>query len=281
MKRKTIVCTTGLILLFAFGFTSCEKSSDSIPELSIAGDDALSSLIFDDSFLEVEDAMESMETIIYDGEKKSVSAETCKIITIEHPDDSTFWPRTIIIDYGEGCIGLNGRVRSGKIIVEVNQAYKNEDYYRKVSFEDYYVDGYKIEGNKTVENEGLNENGNMIFSISLENGKITTPEGQEMTKTFNRMREWINGMDTPRIRWDDEYFVTGSASGINREGIIYTRTITSPLLVSLNCPWVRSGIVEIEAEDRETAVLDYGDGSCDRFAIITVGEESRTIKLHS
>ncbi len=280
MKTKKFIYIVGILLSIGLFFTSCEKNNDDTLNVSIAEDDALTDLIYEDVFIEVEEAMEEMEAMIYDGVKKSASMETCKVITVEHPDDSTFWPRTITVDYGEGCIGLNGRVRSGKIIVVVNRHPKNTDYYRIVSFEDYFVDDYQIEGTKTITNEGLNDMDNMYYSVILEGGKVTTPEGKVMTKESSKIREWVAGMDTPRFRRDDEYMISGSASGINRNEVAFTRTITSPLHVALNCRWIKSGTVEIEAEDRETAILDYGDGTCDRFATVTVGEKVKTINLH-
>ena len=101
-----------------------------------------------------------------------------------------------------------------------------------------------------------------------------------MTREYDRVREWIVGADTPRFRFDDEYIITGSASGINRSQITYTRTIVLPLHKTVNCRWIRSGSVELEAEGRELAVLDYGDEECDRIATITVGEETKEITLH-
>jgi hypothetical protein len=280
MKTKKLIYTIGILMSVGLFLTSCEKNNDEPINVSIAEDDALTDLIFEDVFLEVEDAMEEMEAMIYNEVKKSATMSTCKVITVEHPDDSTFWPRTITVDYGEGCTGLNGRVRSGKIVAVVNKHPKNLEYYRTVTFENYFVDGFQIEGTKTIRNEGLNDMENMYFSVILEGGKVTSPEGKVMTKEFSKIREWVAGMDTPRFRRDDEYMVTGSASGINRNEVAFTRTITSPLHVALNCRWIKSGTVEIEAEGRETAILDYGDDTCDRFATVTIGDKVKTINLH-
>lgn len=272
-----------LVLLFSFFalyFTACEKNDLQAPELSIAEDDALTTDLYEDVFAEVEDAMEFMEDDIYGGGLKSASTVVCKIITVEHPGDSTLWPRTVTIDYGEGCISPNGRTRKGKIIVVVNDRYNSENYYRTVSFENFYIDDFKIEGEKVVNNEGMNDNGNMYFSVVLTGGKVITPEGKIITKEYNRIREWVAGSSTPRFRWDDEYLVTGTASGVNRNEVAFTRTILEPLYITKDCRWIRSGKVEISAEGRENAILDYGDGTCDRFAIVTVGEKSWTISLH-
>ncbi|MGC9343552.1 MAG: hypothetical protein ACP5E3_12680 [Bacteroidales bacterium] len=224
--------------------------------------------------------MAYMEDNIYDDGLKSASEVICKTITIEHPDNENFWPRTVTIDYGEGCIGPNGRTRSGKIIIVVNERYISEEYFRTVTFDNFYIDDYKIEGFKSVSNEGENENGNIYFSVNLEGGKVISPEGKEISREYSRIREWVAGSDTPRLRWDDEYMITGESEGINRKGIAYKRTILEPLYVSKDCRWIKSGNVQIEAEERETAILDYGDGSCDRLATVTVGEKSWTIRLH-
>lgn len=280
MKINSNIINLMTVVIFSLLVISCEKNDVQAPEVDLAQDDALTSDLFEDIFSEVEEAMAFMEDKLYNDGLKSASDVTCKIITVERPDDETFWPRTVTIDYGEGCIGPNGRTRSGKMIIIVNDRYINEGYYRVVTFEDFYVDGYKMEGQKTVSNEGVNENGNTYFSVSLTDGKVISPEGVEFPKEFNKIREWVAGSETPRFRWDDEYMVTGIAEGINRKGVAYTRTILEPLHVAKKCRWIKSGSVEIKAEGRETAIMDYGDGTCDRFATVTVGDKTKTIKLH-
>ena len=280
MKVKSLIPILSLMLIFTISFNACEKEDKQIVDMQLVEDDALSSVLFDDVFTEVETAMEIMEYTLFDDGLKSANEIICKTITIEHPDDTTFWPRTVTIDYGEGCTGPDERVRTGKIIIVVNKWYKDVDYYRTVSFDNFHVDSFKIEGEKTVSFEGLNDNGNMHFAVTLSNGKVTSPEGNEMTHEYDRIREWVAGADTPRLRFDDEYMITGTASGINRNQIAYTRLIVLPLHKTVNCRWIRSGSVEIEAEGRELAVLDYGDGECDRIATVTVGDEVREITLH-
>ena len=280
MKNKLLLIALAGILFSALLFTSCEKTNNPSANIEVAEDEALSTLLFDDIFAEVENAMSSMEDGFYGGFKKSTEVVTCKTITVERPDDETFWPRTVTIDYGEGCEGFNGRVRSGKIIIVVNKRYMDEDHYRTVTFEDFYIDDFKMEGTKTLTNEGLNEDGNMVFKIVLEGGKIIKPDGEEIIKEFNKEREWVAGMDTPRFRRDDVYMVTGTASGVNRKMVAFTRTIVTPLKMAMNCRWIKSGVVEIEREDMDKITLDYGDGECDRLATVTIGDEVKEIRLH-
>lgn len=280
MKTKTFLYALTILAFFAIIISSCEKSDIKSIETGYAEDDAWATDLFDDIFTEVEDAMETMETMIYDGVKKSASEVVCKTVSIEYPDDSTHWPRTVTIDYGEGCVGPKDRVRSGKIIIVVNRYFLHTEYSRTVTFDNYFVDGYKIEGTKTVSNEGFNESQNLYFSVRLEDGKVISPEGEVHTKEYNKIREFVKGVETPRFRGDDEYMITGTASGINRDMITYTRTIIEPLHVAFSCKWILSGSVEIAAEGKETAILDYGDGTCDAIATVSIGEESKVINLH-
>lgn len=279
MKSLRNFLIAGMMITPALLFTACEKDEDKTPEVINAEEEALSSLIFDDVYAEVEDAMEFMEGAIYDQKKSAVSV-TCKTITVEHPDDSTFWPRTVTIDYGEGCVGPNGRVRKGKIITVVNGRYRDEGYFRTSTFEDFYIDGFKVEGTKTVENMGFNEAQNIWFEVKLTGGKVTSPEGNVTTREFERIREWVSGYSTPRFRADDEYMVTGIASGVNRKGQTYTNTITIPLQIALNCRWIKSGAIEMVVGDRSEVVLDYGDGACDNQASVSYNGKTWNIKLH-
>jgi hypothetical protein len=276
MKTKSLIIPA---LFFFIFLVSCDKKTENTISVATAEDDALTTLLFDDVFSEVDDAMASMEDMIYGGAKKSADINLCKTITVETPDDSTRWPKTISIDYGEGCTSPNGTERSGKIITVVNGRYTDEGFSRTTIFENYFVDGYLIEGERKLVNEGINEIGNMIFSVTLKEGKVTGPEGEVRTKAFERVREWVAGLDTPRFRFDDEYMITGSASGINSNGENYTRTIIEPLHVANNCRWILSGVVELVLGD-QSVLLDYGDDSCDRLATVTVDGETRSINLH-
>lgn len=276
MKTKFLIIPSLIALLF---LNSCDKSSDNSIKVVTAEDDALSELLFDDVFSEVDDAMAFMEDIIYSESKKSADANLCKTITIETPDDSTQWPKTITIDYGDGCTSPNGITRSGKIITVVNGKYVNEGFSRTTNFDNYYVDGYKIEGERSLVNEGFNDNGNLYFTVTLINGKITNSEGEVRTKEFQRIREWVAGYDTPRLRIDDEYMITGTANGVNRNGEAYSKIIIEPLHVARSCRWILSGVVEMSLGDKSLS-LDYGDDTCDRIATVTIDDETKEIILH-
>ena len=215
--------------------------------------------------------------------------DTCPVISIV-TTPGTFWPRTIIVNYGDGC-GLdntlskvNRRIRKGKIIIKVTGPMWHKGSYREVTLENFFVNDHKVEGKRTVTNEGRWEAGSeyeelRYFSIMLEDGKVTTPDGLEITKNVNRTRTFVEGEDTRWDTRDDIWYIDGIATGINRKGIAFTREITSSLWKEIGCRFITQGTVVISVEGRPDVILDYGDGACDPIATVTVGDETKEINL--
>ena len=77
-----------------------------------------------------------------------------------------------------------------------------------------------------------------------------------------------------------KYSITGSSNGINGNGVAYTMEIdpTKPLVIGTGCPYFVSGAVIITTEKR-SALLDYGDGTADAIATLTINGVTKEIKL--
>jgi len=274
--RFVMIMFLGLIIIAA-----CEKTDDQIKsgDITIVDDDVSASLLYDQAFNEVDMALEQLEFIWANPSIKKSVQDTCPIIYVDH-NDSTYWPKTVTIDFGtDGCEGPWGTIRKGKIIIHITGRYLREGSVRTVTLVDFSVNGFQVEGTRTTTNEGRNDDEFLVFSIVLEDGKVTTPEGIEITRGFTRTRTWIEGEQTPRWRWDDKYLIDGEATGINRLGKTYTRTIIEPLLVATSCRWIMSGTVEIQPEDRSLILLDFGTGECDDLATVTVDGVTEEITL--
>ncbi len=270
MKTKTFI----LILIMAgISVTSCQKTQP-IGESGIeAADDAVfAETLFDDVFASVEIA-----SGIAESELKSSVVDSCPVVTVTFPGEG-LWPRNVVIDYGTECVGLNEVVRSGKIMITMTAPRKQNGAVRTVTFDNYLVNGVKMEGTKTVENLGLNTNQNVVFGISLTGGKITFPDGKTIERELDREREYISGFLT-RTPWDDACLITGIATGVNLNGKSYTHTIINSLKWTAACRFLVSGTVRFETEDIEPFDLDYGDGECDAIATISRGDESKEITL--
>jgi hypothetical protein len=269
-----------MIAAFAvFVFTSCTKHS-SIDQsgLNLADDDAVTDAVFEDVFNTVDNADIILDGYQKSGDSKSIAiSDSCPMVTIDHPTDA-IWPKTITIDFGSGCTGLYDNSRSGKIVIVVTGPRLEAGSKKIVTFDNYYFNGIKVEGTKEVENLGYNDNQHLLISVKLTDGKLTLPDGKVIERSFEHQREWIAGLLTRNI-WDDECLVTGTATGVNINGVAYTNTITTALHWTRACRFIVSGVVNIEREGLDPVEINYGTGACDAVATVTVGGESKEIIL--
>ena len=257
-----------VLLTITLGLVSCEKA-DEKPDTSAAFEGAIATNLFDDVFKQADNAAKLFvnEPALSKGHILGF-AEGCGTITID-PIDDTF-PKTIIIDFGDvNCTGIDLRARRGIIEAVISDWYRNEGCILTITTTDYHVDDYGIAGTKTIINNGLNASENLTFSVTVINGIISPPEGGAITWNTSRTNEWISGADTKLNILDDVYEITGTASGITSREKAYAMTIIKPLNVALECPWIRSGTIEI-ISDPATITLDYGDGHCDANATATI-----------
>lgn len=223
---------------------------------------------------------DSEETITSGDESDLKSAELlgCPTVTIHENETGEFWPRTWTLDYGdENCETFNGNLRRGKIHVTLSDWWRNEGSFREITFEEYYFNDNKLEGNKTILNNGENETGNLTFTKKVTDGKLIFANGGEMSWQCEKLSEMIEGKETLLFA-DDVWSVNGSGSGVNKDGQAYTFEITSPLIYKNGCFWPVSGIVEISSNGN-LQEFDYGDGACDNKVTVTSNGVSETIEI--
>jgi len=278
MKTKLFLMIAAIAILVS---NSCTKDTPlDQTSVDLADDDAVSEAVFDDIFNSVDNADIILNSFQKgDGAKSDmvVLSDSCPSVTITHPSDN-IWPKTITIDFGTGCTGLYDQTRAGKIIIVVSGLRLTEGSTKTATFENYFFNGIKVEGTKVVENMGNNDNDHLVFSIRLSNGKLTLPDGKTVQRSVDHEREWIAGMTTKNI-WDDEWLVTGTATGININGVAYTNTITTALHWTRACRFIVSGVVRFERAGTDPVELNYGTGDCDALATVTRGNETKEITL--
>mgnify|MGYP005841575135 CR=1 FL=1 len=273
MKTSRIIFS--LLFIFAITFTSCEKAEDGNEVVSTKAvqEEAVADILWNTIDADVDYVSDLMGSKGY----KSVT-DTCPLIIVEHPD-SVFFPRRVIIDYGDGCETYHGRIKSGKIVISISSPLHIEGSTRTITLEDYYINNHHIEGTKILTNKGFNDMGNMNWDVQLRSGQITFPDGGISTRVMNHNREWITGIETPRYWWDDQWHITGTANGSNIDGVSYNNTISRPVLVKSVCRFPVSGIIDMDITDVGTMVFNYGDGACDNEATIVFGDRTWTIEL--
>jgi hypothetical protein len=278
MKTKIYLMIAALAML---SFFSCNKDSSLIEQSSVdlADDDAVTNVAFDDVFNTVDNATIIMENLMGTGKGDFESAvaltDSCPTISIT----AGGFPKTITVDYGTVCTGFYGTTRSGKIIITVTNKRNVVNATRTVTFNNYYFNGIKVEGTKVMTTLPLNSSQNQVLSVRLTGGKLTLTGGKTIERAFEHQREWVAGSNTPKNIWDDEWLITGTATGKNINGIAYTNTILTALHWTRACEFLVSGSVKLERSGVDPIILDYGTGVCDAIATIQKGDQTKTITL--
>ncbi|HEY5968424.1 MAG TPA: hypothetical protein VIU35_10620 [Chitinophagaceae bacterium] len=190
----------------------------------------------------------------------------CAEITIT-PNDSTY-PKTITIDFGNGCLGRDGKFRSGAIIVHLTAPLRRPGSVVTITFRNYYVNRVHLEGKKTISN--LSEPPMHKWSVQVTGGKVTFPSGRGYSYQSIKVKTQVDGMDTRIVR-DDVYEITGRSQTEFNSGLTITLNTESPLVKKVACPWISDGKLKIKINDR-VLYLEYGfptGGQCDNKALLT------------
>ncbi len=276
-----LMCIAGAGVL---AITSCKKDKDNDTDYESARDNAFAEFSYQEASDIANQAMEGGNlTVFKTSSGNLVLNDSCATITLDSIGVNHL---LLIIDFGPTYIQCNttGKRRKGKILVDFTGQYRDVGHVHTISFENYFVNDYKIGGTKTVENTGLNTNGNTQFDIEV-NGNITDPNGRTMTWTSNRKREWAEGEATTYGTngidgiIDDVYLISGTASGSSFEGNSFTASITQALRVQLNCRNIVSGKFELTPSGKATRYFDYGNGTCDTYATVTINDKQYTVTL--
>lgn len=269
---KKIFRLNSLALLAAIALTACNK--EKLEDLVVTKD-------YDVANQMTLDAKDMIDANFQSSENARIAA-ACEgvVITIENADNFAT-PDTLTIDFGSEGIFCRGKWRKGKIIAIRTDNFLNTGSTTTITFEDYYVNDNFVEGEKTVSNDGLNANGDMVFSIDKA-VTVTRTNGNIITWSSERTRTWINGSDTPFDKSDDQYEINGTANGTHSNGGTFSVTTSTPVLLDLAC-WDSgscarvAGIIEITPPNGNVRTVNYGDGSCDCSRTITVNGSTTEI----
>jgi hypothetical protein len=255
---------------FVLSISSCNDDSSEFDEETILEETAFAENVFTD----ITNDAEAMSNLVVEGGRMNTGEEsfpTCVTRTLQQPEEGNF-PKVVTINYAPDCEFTYGRQKEGTLEITLTGHLDETGSQMIIKYIDFYINGYKIEGTHI-----RTRNSPVECGFVLENGKITTPEGKEFTRSANRVRTMTAGMETI-ITSDDEFETTGSSSGFLPSGVSYSKTITTPLVSARNCPWIKSGVVETITEN-QNRLLDFGDGECDNLAVLTVNGESEEITM--
>ena len=295
---KTVINLTAcLAAVLCITFTSCKKETSDInatdsPEavaatVTTTNDEAQSEESFDDVFnitasINAGEAGEDLgmganvSGLFELGTRPDSLTQRCFTVTVI-PKQPGIFPKIVTVDFGAGCLGRDGKYRKGKIISVFTNRMLIPGAKISTTFENYYVDSFKIEGTHITENTSSN---------NMQGLKIMVIEGKILNTTNGNWRKWnstrnvlqIEGNGTIHFPLDDVYKITGTARGSNSFGHSWTSSVIEPLIKKFTCRWIVKGKVHLIRDMRE-ATLDYGNGDCDNDAIIYINGIPHSIKL--
>jgi len=298
MKTSKLITASLAIAFCAVVYTGCKKDDTPVPINSESYSEKTT--------MGVDDLTAADE--MFNGALDIMSGSLPELANIE-PNSTTPWksscaevivnmmvvPHTAEINFGSGCVGNDGNLRSGKIVIVWEGEYSEKGSYYILSFENYALNHNAIEGNAKMVNTGINRLGNIEFRVDA-TGRITVPpiepaqstklnsaqrNGEhKMTYTFQGTREWISGMATIRDWKDDVYAIRGSFSGTTLFDAPYRAEIKTPLRNELDYPYYTRGVLSLMVSNT-LKVVDYGypNGARDDLASVTIGDVVMFIHL--
>lgn len=180
------------------------------------------------------------------------------------PVDNT-WPKTFTLDFKSGVVGLDGKTRSGKLILVLTHAFLVPGSSITVTSNGYTVNDVAVTGTEVLTNNSTNSaiNFNQII-----NGGLTVNDTTSLTYTSNKTLI----IDTDGFK------------GIGAAKLVYpgkdsaSVTITDTLVKTWACAFIGKGKATI-TRGKISGTIDYGTGICDDSATVVVGNNTKGIKL--
>lgn len=189
----------------------------------------------------------------------------------------TTWTRTVTFT---NCTMPNGNVLNGQIIISGSTNADLPSHTINYEFVNFYHNDILITGNRTVTRTLASTAAlaaiHPVATMDI-NMTATFPSGNSHTRVGTRVRELIEGYNTPLVWLDNVYSITGSWTTTFPDGT-RTATITNALIVKMNCQHIVQGTINVIGGSN-TASIDFGSGICDNIATLTVNGNVTTITL--
>jgi len=204
--------------------------------------------------------------------------------------DSTYLPRCaqvsydstqrrLMIDFGStNCLCRDGVYRRGRIYVTFSgPVWPAPGASALITTDSFYVNDNRHDVEKVLVHVGLNSTGHRILRDTVRRHIVTTPNGTIQWSATREYRQ-TQGQNT-WMRWDDVWFIGGSAQGTSRRNRPFTTQVTDSLMVlGSNCIFrvPVKGIIQLNTQNH-TVILNYdpyNNQACDRVASVQVDNQA-------
>ena len=268
--------TSGILFfLFLLILAGCQKDTTTTTTVSVPGDQNTSEgsiVISDQTFEGLNGIVNSSFTSLG---LKSGTLGTCPTIT----GVTTALPIVITFDWGTGCASAeDGITRSGKVSVSLTGFMNVPNSVATFTFTDFVSNGNKITGVHRITYVGLNSGNSWPRYTVFTEAKIVFPDNKSMNYRAEYTRLQSEGSATA-VLTDDVWRIEGTSSGTTREGVAWTANYPSALVKKNSCKWFSSGSVLITPTGGVPRTINFGDGTCDNKATLTIGTTTTDIVL--
>jgi hypothetical protein len=308
MRTPYLLKTTLAMALSALLVTGCKKESSQSGSLTpqeeaqVANEssesDAEAEAVFNDVFdnvIGVNAEVGLGGTGIFGGkapatgenlETGRVDSVTCFTVTTTRLSPPNAFPVKVEVNFGAGCVGRDGRKRSGKVITVYTGRLITPGSTATTTFDKYRVDSFAVEGTHRIANTSTVAAPQ--FTIDVQAGKLIHNNGNYTEYNSHRVKTQVEGVATPLVTSDDAFRIEGQSNGKTKRSahiVLWRSEIVQPLIKRFNCRWIVRGVVKVRRKTLAStspwvSTLDYGNGSCDRQATLTINGVSRQIILH-
>lgn len=260
---KRILTPAVLLLSAALVFNGCKKDTPADTETVTATDNS----ICENEFMRLLPTVNSIavdEQGVHRYGSGNHVQSSCPTVTV--PDSLMQYPRHMYIDYGTGCTDpVDGKVRKGQIICTLDRPWDSLGAVITITFDTFMVGAIQFEGTTT-----LTRTGPASFHKVIQNGKCTKGGATPWTILYDADRYFTFTSGSNSSSQTQIVTISGTNSGTDRNGNTWTSTITTPIVRDLSCTWLTSGVIEITPAGKSMRTVNFGDGTCDNKATITI-----------
>jgi hypothetical protein len=275
-NRISLLIKAFSLLMIAAVLFSCKEDEENITEqeeVEIANESSSSESVTDEELQAIEEEM------ALNPEDGRIAGTGCAIVTWNQT------AKTVTLDFGNGCVGIYGRERSGKIIVTYGGEFGDQLANRVITFEDYFVNNRQITGSIELRDFNTNENGNLTATRKRIDLAIHFPDGNKFTSNGSTTITWTEGGGDDDLM-NDVLSITGSYTGVSTRGRTVTHTILEPVIVSYAC-YAEGGFARVDGKTElritgareRVRTVDFGDGTCDETITVTINGREYTLTI--
>lgn len=198
----------------------------------------------------------------------------CPDYYIDSSDIADGFPVTLWMYYGEdndgdgifevSCTGSDGKVRAGAVEAIFSDSWNKTGTVVTHTLHNYYVNGIKFEGVVAVTRSAN------TFTQVVTGGKCT--KASDWTIQWSSSRTITTLMGDSLNPFDDICLISGSANGTDRNNKTFSVDIdaSNPLRREMGCPYIVQGIQTVKLEGKKDRTINYGSGTCDNIAVLTI-----------